>query len=131
MSRFLILTLVAMVGVFSLFQLVQAAELGSSQTMEKQLISVLDEQRVRAEYYPLLLKHAGKSKTPQGIVDMFDQETEKFLSQFSERESKLVRVQIVPYVVPWIRALLSNSPDEAQEAVRIHLNTKRPPRLKP
>jgi hypothetical protein len=106
-----------------------AAKLASKQVMKAQLISVLDESRVKSEYYPLLLKHAGSKKTPKQIVAMFDQETEKFLASFPPQESKLVRVQIVPYIVHFIKAIPPHSPKEAKQAIQIHLETQRPPRV--
>lgn len=107
----------------------QAAQLGSQEEMLSQLSSVLNETNVAERYYPVLLAHAGTEKNPQQIVDMFADGTEKFLATFPAAESKMVRVQIVPYEIPFIRALLRNNPAEAEEAVAIFLKSNRPQRV--
>jgi hypothetical protein len=107
-----------------------AATLPPEEEMRKALIKVLDESKLRTEYYPLLLQHAGSEKNPQQVVDMFDQETERFLSTMSPYGSKMVRVQIVPYIPLFIKAILAHAPDEAEEAIQIHKETNRPPREK-
>ena len=87
--------------------------------MEKRLIQVLDEPRVRAEYYPLLLNYAGMEKTPQQVVNIFRQSLEQFLGTMSPSEAQLVRVQLVNWTKPFLLSVLSDSPDETQRAVEI------------
>lgn len=119
------------VHVLFLGPLAEGASLGSKEEMDKQLRSVLDEPRVEAEYYPLLTVYEGSDVTPQEIVNIFEKETEAFLSRFSSaEESTLVRVQIVPYVIPFIRALFPNEPAEAEKAIQIHLECQRPARTR-
>jgi hypothetical protein len=110
---------------------VDAARLPKAPVMEARLLAVLDEPIVRSRYYPLLIRHAGQNVSPQEVVDIFDQETEAFLKTFSASESKMVRVQIVPRIIPLIRNLLKEYPEEAEEAVQIHIRTERPPQTVP
>ena len=96
-----------------------AAMLPPRLEMQKRLIQVLDEPRVEAEYYPLLLNYAGTEKTPQQLVDIFRQALEQFLGTMSPSESRMVRVQLINYIKPFLLSVLSDSPEEAQKAVEI------------